>query len=472
MTTNHRHDDDRSGGFEGSGLHQEFWGDQAEWTPGPSATDDTAVVGVRSSMRGWADRLLSGRVEPTRSHRVIGADTDPTPVHHVAEAAADDFSSGRISVTDGETRRVDEQQADELQADGHWDDERWDEGWDVSPAPTARPGVDPLLARVGGLAVVLTLLVPLALGMRSDPAEPSTAATSVETTVPETVPPIVSVVADAVTLASPPEENSTAAPAPTTAAAVTPTTAPVAASAQPSVNASALTEVEQDPDDEAETAAEPGSDVAEVTAAPSPEPTTTEAATAPRCGADYEVVAGDFWLRLADAAKVDLADLLAVNDATVDTALYPGRTICLPEGARTPAPPTTAVPTTAAPTTAAPTTAAPTTAAPTTAAPTTAAPAPAPSPAAPADIEQIIRDVWPDDLEERALQIAWRESNYVPTAKNFCCYGLFQMYWEVHRGWLADIGVTSAEQLYDPATNARAAYTLYQRAGGWGPWGF
>ena len=58
----------------------------------------------------------------------------------------------------------------------------------------------------------------------------------------------------------------------------------------------------------------------------------------------------------------------------------------------------------------------------------------------------------------------------MPTAKNFCCYGLFQIYWNVHKSWLADIGITSDQQLYDPATNARAAYALYQRAGGWGPW--
>jgi hypothetical protein len=79
--------------------------------------------------------------------------------------------------------------------------------------------------------------------------------------------------------------------------------------------------------------------------------------------------------------------------------------------------------------------------------------------------------VWPDELEERALQIVDRESNFVPTAKNYCCYGLFQIYYEVHRSWLADIGITSATQLFDPATNARAAYVLYQRAGGFGPWG-
>ena len=134
------------------------------------------------------------------------------------------------------------------------------------------------------------------------------------------------------------------------------------------------------------------------------------------------------------------------------------RSACRPE--RRPPPPVPA-PTTAEPTTAA-------VPAPTTAAPTTTF---APSPAGPEEVKQIIRDVWPDELEERALEIAFRESRYVPTANNFCCYGIFQIYFSVHKSWLGDIGITNDQQLYDPAANARAAYALYQRAGGWGPWG-
>jgi len=87
----------------------------------------------------------------------------------------------------------------------------------------------------------------------------------------------------------------------------------------------------------------------------------------------------------------------------------------------------------------------------------------------PCDVECIIRDVWPDQLEDRALRIAWRESRFVPTARNACCYGLFQIYFTVHRAWLADYGVTSPADLYDPRTNATVAYALYQKAG-WAPW--
>src|SRR5687768_12278443 len=85
-------------------------------------------------------------------------------------------------------------------------------------------------------------------------------------------------------------------------------------------------------------------------------------------------------------------------------------------------------------------------------------------------VEQIIRDVWPDELEDRAVTIAWRESRHQPDARNYCCHGLFQIYWTVHDGWMAGHGVTSLDQLYDAETNARMAYALYERAGGWGPW--
>ena len=87
-----------------------------------------------------------------------------------------------------------------------------------------------------------------------------------------------------------------------------------------------------------------------------------------------------------------------------------------------------------------------------------------------AEVETIIREVWPDDLEDEAVRIARRESNLQPTARNACCYGLFQIYWSVHKGWLAQMGITSAEQLFDPAVAAKAGLALYQRSGGWGPW--
>jgi len=157
--------------------------------------------------------------------------------------------------------------------------------------------------------------------------------------------------------------------------------------------------------------------------------------------------------------SVSVDELLAANAANSSTPLFPGGTICLPANASAP----TTVATTAPPTTAPPTTKPPTTTAP----PATTAP---PKTYTRAEVEAIIRAVWPDELENEAVRIATRESNLVPTAHNWCCHGLFQIYFNVHKTWLAQMGVTQVSQLYDPWTNALAAYVLYQRAGGFGPW--
>ncbi|MCC6227368.1 MAG: transglycosylase SLT domain-containing protein [Microthrixaceae bacterium] len=83
----------------------------------------------------------------------------------------------------------------------------------------------------------------------------------------------------------------------------------------------------------------------------------------------------------------------------------------------------------------------------------------------------MIRDIWPDDLEEQALRIAWRESGFRPdvTSPTGCCHGVFQLHWFAHGSWLSDLGITSRDQLFDARTNIQAAYALYQRSG-WGPW--
>jgi hypothetical protein len=77
--------------------------------------------------------------------------------------------------------------------------------------------------------------------------------------------------------------------------------------------------------------------------------------------------------------------------------------------------------------------------------------------------------MWPDDSEDRAVQIAWRESRHQPTAANACCYGLFQIHYRAHRAWLTRYGVTAPADLLDPATNITVALALYGQAG-WGPW--
>ncbi len=172
-----------------------------------------------------------------------------------------------------------------------------------------------------------------------------------------------------------------------------------------------------------------------------------------------------------------MKDLLAVNNATTQTVLLPGKDICLPTGAVAPATPSTKPATTQPATTqpkatppkaTTPATTQPTTP-PATSAPTTTQPKPPPNTYTKAQVAQIIRDVWPDDLEDEAIRIATRESNLIPTVRNSCCYGLFQIYYSAHRAWLASIGVTSAAQLYDPRVNATTALALYNSSG-WAPW--
>jgi hypothetical protein len=105
----------------------------------------------------------------------------------------------------------------------------------------------------------------------------------------------------------------------------------------------------------------------------------------------------------------------------------------------------------------------------------TAPPAPAPSTAPPqqrwdsAAIVQIIRNVFPDDLEAHALFIAYRESRFNPYAHNYCCTGLFQIYGSVHAQLINSLGY-SVSQLTDPLVNTIVAYAIYQRSG-WAPWG-
>jgi len=89
-------------------------------------------------------------------------------------------------------------------------------------------------------------------------------------------------------------------------------------------------------------------------------------------------------------------------------------------------------------------------------------------------VRSIIREVWPDDLEETALFVAQRESNLlhgVVGGKNNCCLGLFQIYWSVHKTWLSTIGIEQPSQLLEPQANAEAALALYRRNGNsWRPW--
>ncbi len=160
-----------------------------------------------------------------------------------------------------------------------------------------------------------------------------------------------------------------------------------------------------------------------------------QVAAAP-CAKTYVAKRGDSWWSIAQKSNTTLNRVLKLNGAKTSTKILIGDEVCVP-GQSTPVATTPAIPKYTQ-----------------------------------AEVIQIIRDAWPDDLEERALFIAHRESKYQPGAINRskCCYGLFQIYYRWHKTWLPEVGVTSAKQLLNPRLNAAAAYRMYQRNNGWGPW--
>ena len=164
-------------------------------------------------------------------------------------------------------------------------------------------------------------------------------------------------------------------------------------------------------------------------------------ASAAACTRQHSAKPNDSWSRLAARFKLSLRELLAMNSASTRTAIFIGDTICVSQQ-----PIVTQQPTVTKPT----------------------------ETYTRRQVVAIIREVWPDEHEENALLVARRESRYVPTAiggTRNCCYGLFQMYWSVHRSWLAKSGITEPSQLLDPRINAEAALALFRRNGNsWRPW--
>ncbi len=323
--------------------------------------------------------------------------------------------------------------------------------------------VDPLLRRMGALAVAVALCVPVAMSLRSSndgraSLQPQATTLAVGGSAPQvsTDPIAASAAAEAaVTVAAAPVAEAAAQPAATEADPTTEATSPATAATPPATEASNTISTSPVVAAQVEAASE-----------------TTELV----CDKEYEVVAGDYWILIAKKVSVELEEVLTANNASTDTPLYPGRTVCLPQGASTPttaapAPATTDAPKATTTTEKATTTTvkATTTTVKTTSTSTPAAAAPKTSYTR-AEVEAIIRQVWPDDLEDEAVRIATRESNLVPGVRNFCCFGLFQLYYNVHKSWLAQMGVTAPEQLYDPLINAYVAYAMYLKAGGWGPW--
>ena len=359
-----------------------------------------------------------GSFERTRSHRVVRRDG---PLSPTMAMTLDDFAPHE---------------------DDPWGDlEHWVEPIEERAVPVV--GVDPRLVRIGVVALAGVLMIPLALALREDADEGlrSEVLSATDSTIATTAA----------------EVPTTLLTVPVTAAAI----APVAAAAPVNAAATVSPTVSRAPAGQAVAVAEPV------------------------CAGRYTVIFNDYWNRFPKTSGASVEEWLEANDATHDTPLYVGDELCIPPGAQAPAPPpppTTEPPVaTAAPTTQAPaptqapaTTAAPVvTSSPTAATVVTQPPTLAPTTPIPVDragAEMIIREVWPDELEERALTIAWRESSLRPDVYNgTCCYGLFQIHFEANRTFLATLGITSADQLRDARTNATAAYAMYQRSG-WAPW--
>lgn len=98
----------------------------------------------------------------------------------------------------------------------------------------------------------------------------------------------------------------------------------------------------------------------------------------------------------------------------------------------------------------------------------------------------MIQSGWPQDTKtlERALKIMFRESRCQPGADSGPDHGLFQInrFW-ISAGsnppyWLAFYGIAADhDDLFDPATNIRAALAIYRysvqvNGDGWHPWRF
>ena len=291
------------------------------------------------------------------------------------------------------------------------------------------PNVDPFVSRIAVIIIGFVLVIPIAWTTRRVEAEPSNLVTNAE---------VIGSTADA--------SGGT-------------TTSGDAASFSQSAPQNALIDggqivettptvsVAESAKETAPTIVDAPRSASKATSAP-----TTTAVSYP-CGSTYVVQSGDSWSLIADRASISTRLLLATNQAAVTDVLFPEDELCLPPGTSVVVPTTTPKVSTVVTSAPVPT--------------TTEVIPPAPSSS---DAEAIIRAVWPDDLEDHAVEIATRESKLQANAHNWCCIGLFQLHWNAHKSWLAHIGVTSRAQLYDAETNARAALALYERSGGWAPW--
>ena len=365
------------------------------------------------------------------------------------------------------------------------------------PARRSALGVDPRLMRMGALAAAAVLLVPLVMAVTADGGSgdgvrsEGGASTVVTTLAPQSASTLDSGVV---------EITAAVRPVPSDADVDTDDDADAVAAAE------ALGEKGSTDDDSDE-----GSDA--------PVAASDEQATAsePACAGTYTVVAGDYWLRFVESSGATLEDWLDANGAEPETQMYEGDELCIPAGAQAPSAPAAVAPDTTAPDPPplrppirrrtrllrnrrrrprrrhlrprprrsplrhprrrprppAPPAPAPTVpqGAPSTEGVCGALPTQNGSTTAgPAEVEAIIREIWPDDIEVRALCIAKREANLRPDLNNWCCYGVFALYFTyIPNDLKQQFGIDDPSDLWDARTNIALAYQIYLR-GGWDPW--
>lgn len=453
-------------------LTQEFWGTEPRQHRRASErhrpTRRVTRIDDTGSMRALREGVAAFRPQRVELRDATGQ-VRRTRAHGAPRPAAPSLSDRRAEASIGDL------------AAGHFDDVHdVDPRNDlpltpVAPAPTrlGLGAVDPLLARLGALVLVGVLLVPLALALRpaSDeqpdtfridtPAEQFGAAAGATPDVPPAGSPAEGADAQASAATDSPQtattESNAASSSATNDATDTATTdTPTTATTDAATTTTATTE--QAVGDVTESVDAGISDAASVAAAAE--------RIVPECPQTYTAAPGDSWYGIAAAAGVTPIALLDENRATVDTVIFAGDDICLPSGATVPTTPPTTAPAETTPTD---TTTAPTTTAPT----TTTTPSGSPGTDATVDeVKALIRSIFPESEWDTAFTIADRESRFIPTAYNgWCCHGVFQIYWNVHKSWLDDLGIHSSSDLYDPLLNVKAAYAIWQRAGNsWTPW--
>jgi LysM repeat protein len=480
-------------------LTEEFWGNARGWddrtvdrdAPPAHRQDDTTgtIRAIRDGVAAFRPQRVdlrdaTGQMRRTRVHGSTRSREVPAASQRREHATIGELAAGGFDETFDDDLFDDDPflQApvlDEVSPDGAELDDRDDVP--LSPVGSRRGrsvfgAVDPLLVRFGALALVGVLMVPVALSLRSSEPKPNTVVIESPTDT-ET---------DGAGAPAAPDASGTAQVAEnaTDVAASSPAGAPEAEAPESAASAAAgtdsvtVTEQQAAPASDADEASTTDGAEAQTDAIGDDaqnegaidQPATVDATAErvePACPQTYTAGAGDSWYRIADAAGLSPGEVLAENRATGDTVILPGDEICLPADATIPTAPVPAADpepdTTDAPTT----TAAPAT----TVAPTTTSP-PAP-PASVDEVKALIRATWPAEEHETAMMIAQRESRFNPRAdNNWCCYGVFQIYFEVHQRWLDDFGVYEASDLFDAEKNIAAAYHLYEQSGGWGPWGF